>query len=53
MVIMEKSKENKYKDYLRKKNTIWVPEKQFYDKRTCSSGATFGGHYKKTDRGDE
>lgn len=46
-IIMEKTNQNKYKDYLRTKDKQWVDVPQFNRLRKCSSGVTFGGVYIK------
>ncbi len=50
---MEKSKKNKYKDYLRTKNKKWIHIPQMAKDRTCASGVTFWGKYvpRKADDG--
>ena len=42
---MEKSKENKLKDYKRTKGKVWVRTPVTFDKRTTGSGVTFQGKY--------
>lgn len=42
---MEKSQENKLKDYKRKKGKKWVRTHEGFEKRTTGSGVTFGGKY--------
>ena len=46
-IIMEKTKQDKYKDYLRTKDKQWVDVPQSNRLRKCSSGVTFGGVYIK------
>lgn len=42
---MEKSKNNKLKDYKRTKGKIWVNETVRYKDRKTGSGLTFSGRY--------
>lgn len=42
---MEKSKENRLKDYKRTKGKVWVYTPTTFNKRTCGSGVTFRGKY--------
>ncbi len=44
-ICMEKSQENKLKDYKRKKGKKWVGTHVGFEKRTTGSGVTFGGKY--------
>ena len=48
---MEKSKENKLKDYKRTKDKIWVDKPTSINKRTSCSGVVFRGKYVEK-RGD-
>lgn len=48
---MEKSKNNKYKDYKQTKDKVWVDKPTPIDKRTSASGVVFRGKYVEK-RGD-
>lgn len=49
---MEKSKQNKYKDYLRTKGKTWVHLHQMAKDRKTASGVAFGGKYIEAERGE-
>ena len=44
---MEKTKENKFKDYMRHAGEEFVRLPQTFERRRVASGVTFGGEYVK------
>lgn len=47
---MEKTLENRIKDFERTKNKIWIDEPTRAENRRCGSGVTFGGRYVEVEK---